>query len=170
MSQAAMGDVRAHQLETLVERIFSSCSGKRSVELHRRLAAWDWSVFMILAHLAELLPYWAHQACDVAMRSQNDAPFGRTHDDPDRIAAVEARTDSTLEQIVPRVRAALSTAAAALRTIPAEGWVRTGRHARRGEMTVQQIVDQFLVEHVEEHLHQAEAVLRATGDHVDEAR
>ncbi len=170
MSQALMSEERALRLETVVGGMLDSCSGMRSEELQRMPASEQWSVMMIIAHVAELLPYWAGQACDVASRTKNDAPFGRTHDDPDRIAAVETRAGLTLEQIVPRVREALSTAAAALLTIPAEGWTRTGRHTRRGEMTVQQIVDQFLIEHLEEHMHQAEATLRALDRRADEAQ
>ncbi len=170
MSPERMSEERAHRLETLVDQMLTACSGMQSAQLHRTPGPELWSVIMILAHLAELLPYWASQACEVASRSENDAPFGRTHDDPDRIAAVETRAGLTLEQVLPSVREALATAAAALRTIPAAGWQKTGRHARRGEMTVQQIVDQFLFEHVEEHTQQAEATLLAIDTHAGEAR
>ncbi|MDQ3810400.1 MAG: DinB family protein [Chloroflexota bacterium] len=128
-------------------------------DAYARPAAEEWSAAEILAHLAEMLPYWAEQARAVAARGQDGEPFGRTQDDPDRIAAVRQHARDDLRELAAGVRASLDRAAAVLGAIPEPGWQRTGRHARRGEMSVTQIVEQFLVEHAEEHGQQLAAVL-----------
>src|SRR5205823_1082285 len=89
----------------------------------------------------------------------DNQPFGRTHDDPERIRAVEEHAGESLEKAIELVQEALRECVQTLRAIPAEGWRRTARHARRGELTVEQFVDMFLVEHVEEHRRQAEATI-----------
>jgi hypothetical protein len=63
--------------------------------------------------------------------------------------------------MLPRVRVACAEAVDLLGQIPQDRWTRTARHANRGDMTVEQIVDQFLVTHVEEHLAQARAAISA---------
>ena len=44
-----------------------------------------------LAHLAELLPYWARQA--QLLERAPGTKFGRTHADPDRLSAIERCSD-----------------------------------------------------------------------------
>lgn len=66
-----------------------------------------------------------------------------------------------LPETVARIRESLRECLALLRSIPPERWSRSGRHARRGEMTVDEIVEHFLLQHTEEHAAQAEAALRS---------
>ena len=47
----------------------------------------------------EMLPYWAEQARAVAARSQDGEAFGRTHDDPERIAAVRQHARDDLREL-----------------------------------------------------------------------
>lgn len=169
VNDAMLGEERTRRIESLVARLLEQVAHAPAQELHVQSAPGEWTAMQSLAHVAELLPYWSRQARDVAARRENDQPFGRTHDDPERIAAVATGAEDALAEVVPRVRGALVECEATLRAIPAQGWLRTGRHMRRGEMTVLQIVDQFLVEHMEEHLYQVEAVLRASGRPKEEA-
>lgn len=170
VSDAAPGEQRARRIESLVEQLLERVGGDPAEQWYAAPTADDWTVMQSLAHVAELLPYWTRQAQDVAARSEHDQPFGRTHDDPARIAAVEAHAHDRPEHVTPRIRAALVETAVALRAIPAPGWARTGRHARRGEMSVEQIVDQFLIEHMEEHLAQVDTILRSPGPAAREMR
>ncbi len=153
------GEARARRVEELARALLQRVEGLDAEALYWAPSEDEWTVMRVLAHTAELLPYWARQAREVASRSQDNQPFGRTHEDPDRIAAVESHADDTLDQVLPRIRDGLAEAVAGLRSIPEEGWKRTGRHERRGEMTVEHLVDFFLVQHLEEHLQQAESVL-----------
>jgi uncharacterized damage-inducible protein DinB len=148
-------DDRISRIQTSVQQLIDTAQGLPSSVLYAEPASNEWPVMSILAHVVELMPYWAQQALEVSRRSEDGQPFGRTHDDPDRIGAVEQHGRDTLDSMLPRVRAACTQAIEALQQIPPEGWKRTARHANRGNMTVEQIVDQFLVSHVEDHLAQA---------------
>jgi len=120
----------------------------------------DWTAMRILAHVAEILPYWSRQATVVASRSENNQPFGRTAEDPDRIAWVEAHADDSLAEVLPRIEAGLAEAITTMRSLPIAAWeAKTAQHPRRGEMTIAQIFDDFVIAHCEEHLAQAQGSL-----------
>jgi uncharacterized damage-inducible protein DinB len=151
-------------LQAAVARVLADADRLRPEETYRRPGADAWSAAEILAHLVEMLTYWAEQAQAIAARSQDGEPFGRTQDDPLRIAAVREHARDDPRELAAGVRASLDRATALLRSIPDPGWQRTGHHARRGEITVRQIVQQFLIEHTEEHAQQLTAALATPHD------
>jgi uncharacterized damage-inducible protein DinB len=159
MNATTPGEARARLLEEMVQAIERRVERLSEETLYRDPADGVWSVMKALAHVAEAMPYWARQARNVAGRERNNEPFGRTHEDPDRIAAVEAHARDRMEDVLPRLRAGLAETAETLRSLPSSVWQQTGRHERRGEMTIEQIVDQFIVSHAEEHLNQIEATI-----------
>ena len=159
MSDAVDVEQRTQRLQAAVDGLLRRVEGLGQEQLYRRPAPGDWTVMEALAHVAEILPYWSRQAREVAARAENNQPFGRTHEDPDRIAAVERHANDRLEQVLPRIRAGLAEATTTMRELPAEGWAKTARHQNRGEMTVADILDQFAIAHVEEHARQIETTL-----------
>ena len=154
---------RISRIETSVQELVDTVEALPQQVLYAEPAPSEWPVMSILAHVVELMPYWARQALDVSRRSADGQPFGRTHDDPDRIGAVQQHGQDSLDSILPRLRTACTEAIDTLQQIPADRWTRTARHANRGDMTVEQIVDQFLVSHVEEHLTQARQAITAAA-------
>src|SRR5437868_2415702 len=94
---------RIQRLETSVQRLLAEVERLPADVLYRETSAGEWPVMSTLAHVAEILPYWAHQAESIA-RSPG-APFGRTAEDPGRIAAVDQHSRDALEAIVARIRA-----------------------------------------------------------------
>ena len=158
MQEHHAGEERARRLESAAEGLLQRLEGLEGDAVYQEPGEGEWSVMKALAHVAEILPYWSRQAQAVA-EGEGGQPFGRTHEDPDRIAAVEEHAHDSLDEVLHRLRAGLGEATATLRAIPPDGWARTGRHSRRGEMTVEEIVDLFLIEHVEEHAGQVQAVM-----------
>jgi hypothetical protein len=154
-------DDRVSRIETAVQQLVDTAESLPAQVLYAEPEPNEWPVMSILAHVVELMPYWAKQALEVSRRPADSQPFGRTHDDPDRIGAVQQHGRDSLDSMLPRVRVACAEAVDLLRQIPSDRWSRTARHANRGDMTVEQIVDQFLVSHVEEHLSQARAAISA---------
>jgi uncharacterized damage-inducible protein DinB len=152
---------RIHRIETSVQQLISVIERLPADVLYREPQPGEWPVMSTLAHLQELLPYWAHQALGVV--NAPEQPFGRTHEDPDRIGAVREHGHDSLDAIVPRIRSSLDECLSTLRSLPAEGWSVVGHSPSRGTMTVEQIVDAFLVLHVEEHAAQTQATLSALG-------
>src|SRR3712207_6766717 len=105
------GEPRARRLEEGVREILRRVEGVDQAALYQAPGQDDWSAMKILAHLAEMLPYWARQASEVAARERDNEPYGRTHDDPERIGAVERHANDTLETTLQRLRDGLAEAA-----------------------------------------------------------
>src|SRR2546428_10686942 len=110
-------------------RILATVAAVPEEALHRE-AEDGWSAAHVLAHVAEFVRYWASQAETVAARERQDLPFGRTHDDPERIAAIEERWREGGERLASRLRSALEQCVATLRGLPEERW-RPARGPRR---------------------------------------
>lgn len=154
-----LGEEAALRLEREVASLASWAARLDDRAVHARPSADEWSVMECLAHADEFIPYWGRQAQVLAARERDGEPFGRAHDDPDRIAAVERGRREAAGVTLERIRAETAATGALLRAIPDERYQRSGRHPRRGEMTVSQLVDAFLVDHVAEHARQARAAL-----------
>ena len=121
-----------------------------------------WEAGQVWAHLAEFPGYWLAQAERVvALPTSEPVPFGRVKTDANRIEAIERDRHTDPAALLQRVRASLAKVSDAARTLPAEAWTRRGMHPTRGEMTVESIVERFIVEHLEEHADQLDSLARA---------
>ena len=152
---------RTQRLEASVQRLLQEIERLPADVLYREPCPGEWPVMSTLAHVSELLPYWAHQAERIA-RSPGVA-FGRTHDDPERVGAIDQHGHDSIGAIVPRIRASLADCLGTLRSLPPEAWATNGQHPSRGAMSVEQVVDRFLVDHIEEHAAQISATLSAVS-------
>jgi DinB superfamily len=111
-----------------------------------------WDRGQVLAHVAEMLPYWARQAELVA--SGDQAAFGRVKSDRERIAAIERDRRERPERLLDRLDEGVGVVLALLDRLDDQALARTGRHQTLGEMPVAAILDRFLVDHLEEHADQ----------------
>jgi uncharacterized damage-inducible protein DinB len=147
------------RIQATVQQLLGEIERLPAEVLYREPTPGEWPVMSTLAHLAELLPYWAHQAAEVA--ASPGRPFGRTHDDPGRLGAIEQHGHDAMDAIVPRMRQALAECLDTLRAIPEAGWQAVGHHPTRGPMSVEQLVQTFLASHAREHAAQIQETLRA---------
>ena len=119
----------------------------------------EWSVMESLAHIVEFMPYWAGEAKKlVAQPGQN---FGRTMQDEGRLAALRTHGHDTLVQAreaLPGSYARLDEILAGLRDSDLE---LTGRHARYGEHTLEWFINEFITEHLHNHVVQLRECLAA---------
>ena len=114
-----------------------------------------WDRGQALAHVAEMLPYWAQQAELVAAGRQTE--FGRVKSDPDRVAAIERDRREDPARLLARVDEGVAVVLALLERLDDRALAATGHHQTLGDMTVGQLIDRFLVAHLEEHADQLEA-------------
>jgi DinB superfamily len=114
----------------------------------------QWDRGQVLAHVAEILPYWTRQAELVLEQGGGGAPFGRVKTDPERIAAIERSRGEDIGALLARMDQGLQGVFALLARLDDQKLGEIGTHERLGEMTVAEIIDRFVVEHLEEHADQ----------------
>ncbi len=115
----------------------------------------QWDRGQVLAHVAEILPYWAQQAELVAERG-GGVPFGRVKSDPERIAVIARDRHEDPARLLELMDRGVQQVLALLDRLDGETLARTGTHERLGQMTVAGIIERFVVEHLEEHADQLE--------------
>ena len=120
-----------------------------------------WEAGQVWAHVAEFPGYWLGQARRViALPTNEPVPFGRVKTDAGRLEAIERDRNTDPAALLERVRSSLAEVTNAAREFPPEAWTRRGAHPVRGQMTVDQIIERFIVEHLEEHADQLDALGR----------
>lgn len=114
-----------------------------------------WEAGQVWAHLAEFPAYWLEQARGVmAADSGAPVPFGRTKTDPGRLAAIERERRTSPIDLFERARSGIDDVSEVLRELPAAAWARVGAHPTLGPMSIEQIMERFVVAHLEEHADQ----------------
>jgi hypothetical protein len=120
-----------------------------------------WEAGQIWAHLAEFPAYWLSQAQRViAQPTHAPVPFGRVKTDAGRIEAIERDRHTDPAALLERVRSSLAEVSDAVRSWDDATWQLKGVHPVRGEMTVERIVETFIVDHLEEHADQLDGLGR----------
>jgi len=114
-----------------------------------------WEAGQVWAHIAEFVPYWYEQIqAVIGGYDGTPVPFGRTKSDPDRIAAIEMGRHEDVAGQMARTHAAIEELKRYLEGLMPADWTAVGLHPRRGEMDVEQMVERFVVDHLEEHAEQ----------------
>ena len=118
-----------------------------------------WEAGQVWAHLAEFPTYWLAQVQRVvALPTNEPVPFGRVKTDATRIEAIERDRHTDPAALLERVRTSLAEVTEAIRALPDGAWRLRGAHPTLGEMTVQRIVERFIVAHLEEHADQLDGL------------
>lgn len=146
-------------LQSIMENVRASYEGSDVAILYTRPAPEEWSVMEDLAHVAEFPPYWTKEMLKIVQNP--GTAFGRTHVDPDRIAAVANHAKDDLAVTLGRIDSARAETLEMLLTIADEDWEKSGVHSRRGEMNLHQIMTSFITDHIGEHMQQAKDALQA---------
>ncbi len=124
-----------------------------------------WEAGQIWAHVAEFPTYWLAQAERVIARpTQPPVPFGRVKTDVGRIEAIERDRHTDPAALLERVRGSLAEVTDAARMWDPATWRLRGMHPTMGEMTLERLVEVFIVDHLEEHADQLDALAAGGGD------
>ena len=124
----------------------------------------SWGPPELLAHVEEFLPYWMGEIERVlAAPSGAPAAFGRIATDPLRIGVIGRDRSLPLRELVARIRSESSRVAGRLDELTEAEAGRTGTHPTRGELTVRDMLEPFLVGHLEGHVVQLREILAAAG-------
>jgi hypothetical protein len=111
----------------------------------------EWVARETLAHIDEMLPYWLSEIERVLAGATEPVPFGRTPNDLIRLLTIDRDRTLPVGELYVRLDAGLDRVVRRLLDLDDRQCAKRGLHPQRGEMTVQQIVEVMLVEHIEEH-------------------
>ena len=118
-----------------------------------------WEAGQVWAHLAEFPSYWLAQVRRVVSLPTNEpVPFGRVKTDAGRVDAIERDRHVDPAALLDRVRGSLAEVTDAIRGLEPAAWTVRGIHPTVGEMRVQDIVERFIVGHLEEHADQLDGL------------
>jgi len=124
----------------------------------------SWGPNELLAHVEEYLPYWLGEIERVLAGDPGVAvPFGRVAEDPIRIGVIGRDRTIPLRELFSRIEVEAPRVAGRLRELTETDASRLGLHPRRGEITVREMLEPFLVGHTEGHVTQLQEILAAAG-------
>ncbi len=115
-----------------------------------------WDRGQVWAHLAEFLPYWIAQAGPVLAGQPSGDPvgFGRMKGDPERLGAIERDRREPVTQLWNDTHTDIAALRAFLAQVEPAQWEARGVHPSMGVMTVDELVEEFMVGHLEQHADQ----------------
>jgi len=120
-----------------------------------------WGPLEVLAHLAEMVPYWLGEIERVLAGNPDPVPFGRIATDTVRLSVLERDRSLPPRELYDRTTGDLQRLGRRLATLTPAELARRGLHPRAGEMTVAAMPDRFIIGHLAEHVVQIEALLAA---------
>lgn len=118
-----------------------------------------WGPPEVLAHLAEMAPFWLGEMERILAGSPEPVPFGRVATDTVRLAVLDRDRSLPPRELYDRTLSALERLERRWATLTPADLARRGLHPRVGEMTVAAIADRFIVGHLAEHVVQLDGLL-----------
>jgi len=124
-----------------------------------------WGPREVLAHVSEMLPFWLGEIeliLDESGRGGSGAEppaFGRTEADPLRVEVIGRDRTFPARELIDRIDVEGARVARRLRSLTDAEAETLGRHVTRGDLSVSDIAERFLVTHVEGHVTQLREIL-----------
>ena len=125
-------------------------------ELPRRR---EWVARETLAHVDEMLAYWLGEIERILAGQVEPVPFGRVPTDLVRLLTVDRDRTLPVSELYARLDHSLERVLRRLLELDERQAAKRGIHKQRGEMTVKQIAEVMLAEHIEEHARQIAVAL-----------
>jgi len=153
-------DAQAKRLERVYDEVAKLVRAPGAApRLRTPPAVNEWSAMQTLGHMTEMIPYWLNH-CRTLIEDTGPRPtFGRTHGSPERLAGVAQGASADPDVLLRRLHEEARTAASAIRQMSIAERSKRGISTERGEMTVGDVIESFIVGHAEEHLGQVRAAL-----------
>jgi hypothetical protein len=143
-------------LNHLLEGPLSHLDKKR---LYEKPIPDEWSLMENIAHINEILPYWAGEIEKlVAHPGQN---FGRTQQHAGRLQAIAVHGTDTLAKAQAELPGGYARLEGVIRTLKDSDLELTGIHPRFGECQLGWFIEEFVTRHLANHLLQMQAILLA---------
>ena len=129
-----------------------------------------WEAGQVWAHLAEFPGFWLDQMrkilVDHAAGEAGPIPFGRLKTDPGRTGPIERERRTAPAELLRRVTAQLAELSAEMTRLPDDAWNVVGLHPTLGAMSLEAILERFVLAHLEEHADQLDGLELVTIDEI----
>ncbi|MEM7114815.1 MAG: hypothetical protein AAF614_20435 [Chloroflexota bacterium] len=119
----------------------------------------QWDLGQIWAHMVEFIPFWQAQAIKVLDSGSEPVQFGRPLTHEGRVLAIERNRKEETAVLHARLQIHLTNLRHFIQTLSPSDWETAGEHLAMGTMTVAQIVNRFLIGHLESHVQQLTKLL-----------
>ena len=128
-------------------------------KLYKSPAQDEWSIMQNLAHIVELMPYWAGEIEKlVAKPGQN---FGRTMQQEARLQAIREHGRDSLDQVRAALPGSYARLEEVLTSLKDSDLRLTGNHVKFGDETLDWFIEEFVTGHLVNHLEQIKGCLAA---------
>jgi hypothetical protein len=124
----------------------------------------SWGPREVLAHVAEMLPYWLGELERVVAGAPGPTPFGRIADDALRLGLIERDRTLPLRVLFGRIEVGLRDWANRVAALTEEERAALGLHGTLGEISANAFLERFVLGHAEGHIAQLEDILAARTD------
>jgi hypothetical protein len=118
-----------------------------------------WNPPELLAHVAEMLPYWMDQIERILEGYPEPVPFGRVATDEERIAAIGRERARPVGELFDQIATGAQAAADRLRGLSDDQLGRRGTHPTLGEMNVEAVAERMFIRHLGDHAEQLRTIL-----------
>jgi uncharacterized damage-inducible protein DinB len=142
------------EIVQLVDGPLATLDGEK---LYLAPVAGEWSIMQNLAHIAEFMPYWAGEIEKLV--AQPGRNFGRTMQDERRIQAIEQHGRDNLAQVKEALPHSYNRLEEVLGTLRDSDLELTGKHNKFGEKSLAWFIEDFVTQHLINHLEQMKLVL-----------
>jgi uncharacterized damage-inducible protein DinB len=150
-----------HSYDELNQLIDGPLGQLDPAKLYQAPAENEWSIMQNLAHVVEIMPYWANEIEKlVAHPGQN---FGRTQQHEGRLRAIEEHGRDSLEQIRALLPGSYARLREVLDNLKDSDLQLTGVHPRYGEKSLDWFIEDFVTGHLIAHLEQIKGDMAAVG-------
>jgi hypothetical protein len=125
----------------------------------------SWGVREVLAHVAEMLPFWLgefERAAEAGRSPGNGLPFGRLAGDALRLGVLERDRTLPVRELLDRIDAGIARWIDRIPTVTTAEAAARGLHPRDGDVPATFIRDRYVVAHLDEHVAQLETILAST--------
>lgn len=148
-----------HSYDELNQLIDGPLAQLDPAKLYKTPAEDEWSIMQNLAHIVEIMPYWAHEIEKlVAHPGQN---FGRTQQNEGRLRAIDEHGGDSLEQIKAALPGSYARLQEVLSDLKDSDLALTGVHTIFGEKSLDWFIEDFVTGHLIAHLEQIRSALNA---------
>jgi hypothetical protein len=116
----------------------------------------SWGPREVLAHVGEMLPYWMGEIELILDGGGGSEPpaFGRQETDDLRIAIIGRDRGFPARELLGRIEVESRRISRRLRALGEEDAAAAGRHVTRGDLSVRDVAERFIVSHFEGHVAQ----------------